>query len=97
MPGRSRRLGRGIVGGAARNSEAVGFGTSVSGTRMGAVSKAPQQGANLLSGERPIGLKPRKDLETANPDTTDPNATVYQWAENRVFLVAISDVIQPFG
>jgi len=39
------------------------------------VSKAPEQGVNLLPSERAIGPELGKDLDTANPDTTDPNAT----------------------
>jgi len=57
------------------DSEVVGLGTTVSGTGMGAVSKAPEQGVNRLSSERAIGQELGKDLDTANPDTTDPNAT----------------------
>ena len=39
------------------------------------MSKAPEQGVNLLPSERAIGPELGKDLDTANPDTTDPNAT----------------------
>ena len=57
------------------DSDAVGLGTTVSGTVIGVVSGALEQGVNLLSSECAIGPELRKDLDTANPDTTDPNAT----------------------
>jgi len=57
------------------DSEAVGLGTAVTGTGGGAVSRAPDQDVNLLSSERAIGPEIGKDLDTANPDTTNPNAT----------------------